>query len=101
VDMIVTEREYLHNIPPEPYSALFGQSRSVSWSSTVTFSASRYLVPAGSDLQRVGFARLKAKSWSSPKLTRTREGRELARHLLLGPGQASIENAHYPDRPES
>ena len=25
--------------------------------------------------------------------------RELARHDLLGPGQASIDDAHYPDRP--
>jgi len=101
VDMMLTEREYFHRVPPEPYTAPFGESRSVSWSSTVTFRGSRYSVPAGSGVERV-WVRVQGKEVVIVQADPNQgQVRELARHHLLGPGQASIDDAHYPDRPES
>lgn len=101
VDMILTEREYCHRVPPEPYTVAFGESRSVSWSSTVTFRGSRYSVPAGSGVERI-WVRVQGKEVVIVQADPNQgQVRELARHHLLGPGQASIDDAHYPDRPES
>jgi transposase len=101
VDMIVIEREHFHRVPREPYTIAFGESRSVSWSSTVTFRGSRYSIPAGSGVERV-WVRVQGKEVVIVQADPNQgQVRELARHNLLGPGQASIDDAHYPPRPDS
>ena len=37
--------QHLHPIPDAPYTAAFGESRTVGWSSTVSFRGARYSVP--------------------------------------------------------
>jgi transposase len=95
-EMLEVERAELHAVPDVPYSAAFGESRVVGWSSTVSFRGARYSVPhtlvdtvvwvrAGS-----GEVVIVAGQGSGAK--------EVARHRLVTPGQASIDDAHYPER---
>jgi hypothetical protein len=95
---LADERRHLHRVPDEPYSVTFGLSRSVSWSSTVTLDGARYSVPhtlrdtrvwvrvVGDDVVVVA---------GGPG-----EVKEVARHRRVGPGQAQIDPAHYPERKE-
>jgi hypothetical protein len=39
------ERPFLHTIPDAPYTVAFGESRSVGWTSTISFRGARYSVP--------------------------------------------------------
>ncbi len=99
-DMVVIEREHLHGVPPEPYTVAFGESRSVSWSSTVTFRGARYSVPSGCGVERV-WVRIDGAEVVIVAADPNRgHARELARHDLVGAGQASIDDAHYPPRTE-
>ncbi|HEX4218314.1 MAG TPA: hypothetical protein VHZ02_08095 [Acidimicrobiales bacterium] len=45
IDRLVVEQAQLHAIPAEPYSVALGETRSVSWSSLISFQGSRYSVP--------------------------------------------------------
>jgi transposase len=97
-EVLAEERAHLHRIPDEPYQVAFGLSRSVSWSSTVTLDGARYSVPhtlrdtkvwvrvAGDEVVIVA---------GGPG-----EVKEVARHRRVGPGQAAIDPAHYPERKE-
>jgi Integrase core domain len=44
-EALVEELSLLHAIPAEPYTAAFGESRRVGWSSTISFRGARYSVP--------------------------------------------------------
>ena len=44
-EMLAEERAQLHAVPDTPYTAAFGESRAVGWSSTVSFRGARYSVP--------------------------------------------------------
>jgi transposase len=96
VEMLVEEQVCLHPVPAEPYTVAFGESRTVSWSSIVTFGGARYSVPTGHRDTRV-WVRVAGDeviiTAGSP------DGAvEIARHRRLGPGQASIKDEHYPPR---
>lgn len=73
VDRLARERAELHTIPAEPYSVALGETRSVSWSSLISFQGSRYSVPYQL-CEEVVFVRRTATRWSSPPPTRA--GRE-------------------------
>jgi hypothetical protein len=95
-EMLLVERAHLHRVPAEPYTVAFGESRTVSWSSTVTFGGARYSVPHELKDSRV---------WvrcSAEEVVVVAPGpggaREVARHPKLGAGQASICDEHYPVR---
>jgi hypothetical protein len=45
VELLERERDHLHAVPAAPYTVAFGESRAVSWSSTVAFRGARYSVP--------------------------------------------------------
>ena len=45
VEMLTEERHRLHALPERPYTAALGETRKVSWSSTVSFGAVTYSVP--------------------------------------------------------
>jgi Mu transposase, C-terminal domain/Integrase core domain len=90
------ERQALHAIPDAPYTAAFGESRAVSWSSTVSFRGARYSVP-----DRLAGTQVWVRAGGGEVVIVAGEGTgatEVARHRLLGPGQASILEAHYPNR---
>ena len=45
VEMLTEERHRLHALPVAPYTAVFGETRKVSWNSTVSFGGATYSVP--------------------------------------------------------
>ena len=95
-EMLAVEAEAMHAIPDAPYTAAFGVSRAVSWSATVSFRGARYSVPHGLSGSQV-WVRVSA----GEVVIVAGEGTgaaEVARHRLVGPGQASIRDEHYPAR---
>jgi hypothetical protein len=96
VELLAKEQAALHRIPDAPYTAAFGVSRSVSWSSTVSFRGARYSVP-----DRLAGERVWVRASAAEVIIVAGEGTgasEVARHGLLGPGQASICDEHYTRR---
>lgn len=97
-ELLVIEREALHAVPDAAYTAAFGESRTVSWSATVSFRGARYSVPdrlcAGPVWVRVSAGEVVIVAGEGTGAA------EVARHPLLGPGQASIRDEHYPGRAE-
>jgi hypothetical protein len=95
-DRLAIEAAQLHPVPTEPYTSVFGVTRSVSWSSIVCFGGARYSVPhqlAGTIVfvQRVGDDIVVV----SPG---TDGPREVARHRAAGRGQLVVLDEHYPER---
>jgi len=95
-EMLEVEQAQLHPVPDTPYTAAFGESRCVSWSSTVSFRGARYSVPhtlAG------GQAWVRAAADEVVIMAGVGSGAtEVARHPQVAPGQASIKDEHYPER---
>jgi len=98
-DRLVRELEFLHPVPQEPYTVAFGETRAVSWSSTISFRGGRYSVPHRHMGSRV-WVRI-----AGDELIVTAQvddaATEIARHPMVGPGEASIVDEHYPPRRQS
>jgi transposase len=95
-EMLRVEREALHEIPDAPFSAAFGESRTVGWSSTVSFRSARYSVP-----DRLCDSQVWVRAAGGEVIIVSGEGSgaaEVARHTLIGPGQASIADEHYTQK---
>jgi transposase len=93
VELLEQERGCLHAVPDAPFTAAFGESRTVSWSSTVSFRGARYSVPGHLCANQVW-----VRAAAGEVIITAGEGstaKEVARHDLLGPGQASIKDQHY------
>jgi hypothetical protein len=45
VEMLAEEQQRLHRLPERPYTAVFGETRKVSWSATISFGGVTYSVP--------------------------------------------------------
>ena len=95
-ELLDVEREHLHPVPDAAYTVAFGESRSVGWSATVSFRGARYSVPhtlAGTTVWvRASVDEVVIVSGEGSGAT------EVARHHLVGPGQACIHDEHYPAR---
>ena len=92
-ELLAVEARSLHAIPDEPFTAAFGESRSVSWASTVTYRSARYSVP-----DHLAGGRVWVRATTDELVVVAGEGRgatEVARHRLVGAGHASIDDAHY------
>jgi transposase len=96
-EMLDIERRCLHRVPAEPYTAAFGESRAVSWSQTISFRGARYSVPPPwRDLRvwvRVAREEVIIVGDGDDGIV------EVARHRLVGPGEASVLDEHYPHHP--
>jgi Mu transposase, C-terminal domain len=98
VEALEDERPHLHRIPTEPYAVAFGLSRTVSWSSTVTFEGARYSVP---HLHRDTKVWVRSSGEDVVIVAgEPGEVREVARHRRVGAGGSAIDPAHYPERKE-
>ena len=90
------ERDHLHRVPADPFTAAFGETRAVSWSSTINHRGARYSVPHAWVDQRVWVhvegdeLVIVATPMSGPT--------EIARHRLVPAGHVSLDEAHYPNR---
>jgi len=90
------ERAVMHPVPDVPYTAAFGETRSIGWGSTVSFRGARYSVP---DRLAGSYAWVRAAGAQVVIVTGTGSGAtEVARHPLLPAGQASILDEHYTKR---
>jgi len=96
-EMLVEEQQRLHRLPVAPYTAVFGETRKVSWSSTVSFGGVTYSVPHALADETV-WVRVDGDEVvvvhcapSGPV--------EVARHQRSTPGRPMIDDAHYPPRP--
>jgi hypothetical protein len=96
VDRLELERAHLHAVPVDPFTAAFGETRAVGWSSTLNHRGGRYSVPHEWVDQRV-WVRVEGDQLVVVA-TPTSGPTEIARHRLVGPGQASLDAAHYPNR---
>jgi len=96
-EMLEMEREALHRIPDAPFTAAFGESRTVGWSATVSFRGARYSAP-----DSLCDTQVWVRASAGEVIITSGEGsgaKEVARHGLVGPGQASICDEHYTRRP--
>ena len=97
VEMLAEEQQRLHRLPVAPYTAVFGETRRVSPSATVSFGGVTYSVPHTLADETV-WVRIDGDQVvvvhcapSGPV--------EVARHQLSTPGHPMIDDAHYPPRP--
>ena len=92
------EREVLHPLPREPFTAAYGKTLKVAPTSVVSWKKARYSVPhrlAGESVwvrEEGGKLVIVADEGDGP--------REAARHRLQGRGQAAIDRTHYTRAPE-
>ncbi len=96
-DLLAIERSHLHALPPEPYTAALGLTRTVESDQTIRLGSVRYSVPR---------AFVGAEVWVRVSgdevvvVARTEAGlAEIARHPRSTPGQPRISDAHYLDHP--
>jgi transposase len=96
--LLLEERARLHPLPERAHTLCFGETRKVSWQSTVSVGGALYSVPCALVDERVWVRAdgdelviIHADGPSGP--------REVARHELTTPGRPRICDAHYPPKP--
>src|SRR4051794_27606339 len=96
--MLAEERDRLHKLPPVPHTICFGQTRRVSWQSTISVGGAIYSVPSNLVDERV-WARADGSELIVVDADGAEGPREVARHALTTPGRPSIRDEHYPPKP--
>src|SRR6188472_2491650 len=96
--MLAEERDRLHRLPASPHTVCFGQTRRVSWQSTISVGGALYSVPSTLVDERV-WARADGSELVVVHADGPQGPREVARHQLTTPGRPSIQEEHYPPRP--
>jgi len=96
--MLAEERERLHPLPAMAHTVCFGQTRKVSWQSTISVGGAIYSVPSRLVDERV-WARVDGQELVIVHADAAEGPREVARHALTTPGRPSIRDEHYPPRP--
>jgi len=81
-----------------PHTLCFGQTRKVSWQSTISLGAALYSVPSTIVDERV-WARTDGSELVIVHADSPQGPREVARHELTTPGRPAINDEHYPPRP--
>ena len=95
---LAEEHKRLHRLPRVPHTVCFGETRKVSWQSTISVGGALYSVPHALVDQRV-WARIDGDELIVVHADGTGGPREVARHPLTTPGRPAINGAHYPPRP--
>lgn len=97
-EMLAEEQSRLHRLPERPYTAVLGETRRVSWSSTISYGGVTYSVPhrlvEESVWVRVDGDEIVVCHCSAEGVS------EVARHRRSTPGHPVIDDAHYPPRPD-
>ena len=97
--MLAEERQRLHRLPAMAHTVCFGQTRKVSWQSTISVGGAIYSVPSTLVDERV-WARVAGYELVVVHADGPDGPREVARHALTTPGRPAICDAHYPPRPD-
>lgn len=95
---LADEHKRLHRLPRVAHNVTFGETRKVSWESTISVGGARYSVPHQLIDQRV-WARAAGDELIVIHVHPDRGPAEVARHPLTTPGRPQISDAHYPPRP--
>jgi hypothetical protein len=95
--MLVEEQARLHRLPDAAFTAAFGETRKVSWTSTVSFGGVTCSVPH-TLADQVVWVRVDGDEIVAAHIPVSGTV-EVARHVLSTPGNPSIDDAHYPPRP--
>lgn len=69
VEMLAEEQQRLHRLPDVAYTAVFGETRKVSWSATISYGGVTYSVPTRWPMRRCGCVSMATRS-SSPTARR-------------------------------
>jgi transposase len=96
--MLAEERARLHPLPAMAHTVCFGQTRKVSWQSTISVGGAIYSVPSTLVDARV-WVRSDGDELVIVHADSPAGPREVARHALTTPGRPSIRDEHYPPRP--
>jgi hypothetical protein len=97
-EVLLEESRHLHPVPEIPFTAAFGETRSVGYTSTVSYGGVRYSVPH----QLVGDHVWVRRHGSEVIIVHVDPAAgpvEVARHPLSTPGRPQIADEHYPARP--
>jgi transposase len=98
VEMLAEEHEHLHRLPRLPHTLCFGQTRRVTWQSTISVGSAIYSVPSELVDERV-WARVEGSDLIVVHVDGPAGAREVARHRLTTPGRPAVCDEHYPPRP--
>ena len=96
LEALQEELGFLHRLPDAPYTAAFGESRRVGWSSVISYRGARYSVP-----HSLCDTRVWVRTTGDEVIIVSGEGSgaaEVARHRTVAPGGSSICDDHYPER---
>jgi hypothetical protein len=96
--MLAEERAHLHPLPDRAHTVCFGETRRVSWQSTISVAGAIYSVPHQLAAERV-WVRSDGCELVVVAAEDSHGPREVARHQLTSPGNPSIDDQHYPPRP--
>jgi len=97
VEMLAEEQPRLHLLPELAFTAAFGETRKVSWSSTISFGGVTYSVPHALVDETV-WVRVDGDEVVATHVSAAGAA-EVARHLRSTPGTPRLDDAHYPPRP--
>jgi hypothetical protein len=95
--MLAEERARLHRLRALPHTVCFGQTRKMTWQSTISVGGAIYSVPSRLVDARV-WARVDGDELVVVHADAPDGPREVARHALTAPGRPSIQEEHYPPR---
>lgn len=98
VEMLAEEQQRLHRLPDTAFTAVFGETRKVSWSSTISYGGVTYSVPHTLVDEEV-WVRVDGDEIVATHVS-DRGAVEVARHRRSTPGNPRIDDAHYPPRPD-
>lgn len=96
-EMLAEEQARLHRLPEVGFTAAFGETRKVTWSSTISYGGVSYSVPHTLVDEKV-WVRVDGDEIVAVHVSE-RGAVEVARHLRSTPGSPRIDESHYPPRP--
>ncbi len=96
--MLAEERDRLHRLPAIAHTVCFGETRKVSWQSTISVGGALYSVPSTLVDERV-WARADGGELVVVHADSADGPREVARHALTTPGRPSIDRGALPAAP--
>ena len=96
--LLLEERAWLHALPERAHTLCFGETRKVSWQSTVSVGGAIYSVPSSLVDERV-WVRADGDELVVVHADGPGGPREVARHELTTPGRPRICDEHYPPKP--
>lgn len=97
-EMLAEETQRLHRLPEIAYTAAFGETRRVSWSSTISYGGVTYSVPHTLVDDQV-WVRVDGDEIVAVHVS-AKGAVEVARHRRSTPGTPVIDDDHYPTRPD-